>query len=448
MIRREELEKRCIRIFLSFPQETHPHMFEQKYLFTNPEFKRMIEMAEDLKKRRDILDFSILVDNADKYDKDALGIMVDLGGTEPSALPLDYYLDQLLELYLEDKLREAIGEVIEKANNNPGGIVEQTPELIRTLSTLYEPMIPASQNKWQFESLKNALKNVSGIEWVIEGWLAFGHVTLLVGVPKIGKSSLLLNMAISVANGDSFLGKEVQKAKVAIASGEDGAPIFQDRLTKMSSGIPEDLMINFSGVQLNEQNCQSLIAKIKKENISVLILDPYVRFHRADENSAEASRALYLLKDVAAKTNTAIIVAHHTRKSGGEHGSEIRGSSAILGAVDLSISLKRVSGEKRNVNAEFIGRICSQQDPWKLEMDETMNWHYTGSGHKEIINENHAAILSVLESDIPKGWSELKEETGLAQGTLQRSLNDLKELGQISQDENKKYVFSTTVPIP
>ena len=176
-------------------------------------------MVEELQKDQEIIDYNILLDHAQQYDKDAFSLMVEIGGTEPSTQPLQYFLEQLLKLYLDDKMREAIGQAIEKANTNPGGVVPLMPDLISVLSELYEPITPASQNKWKFESLKNALEDVSGIEWVIEGWLAFAHITLLVGVPKIGKSSILLNMALNITNGDTFLGKDVKKSRVAIASG-------------------------------------------------------------------------------------------------------------------------------------------------------------------------------------------------------------------------------------
>jgi predicted ATP-dependent serine protease len=49
---------------------------------------------------------------------------------------------------------------------------------------------------------------------IVEGLISKG-LTILGGSPKIGKSWLALDLAISVANGSPFLGKSVQKTGLA-----------------------------------------------------------------------------------------------------------------------------------------------------------------------------------------------------------------------------------------
>ena len=59
MARQKELEEKCIRIFLSYPKETYPRILEKKYLFRTQEFRRVIELTQQLKNRYETFDYSL-----------------------------------------------------------------------------------------------------------------------------------------------------------------------------------------------------------------------------------------------------------------------------------------------------------------------------------------------------------------------------------------------------
>ena len=77
----------------------------------------------------------------------------------------------------------------------------------------------------------------------------------------------------------------------------------------------------------------------------LLVLDPLIRLHRADENSA-AEMAVILdgLRTLARATACAILLVHHTRKApaGGIAGHGLRGSSDLHAFGDTNLYLRRL----------------------------------------------------------------------------------------------------------
>src|SRR5206468_544099 len=87
-------------------------------------------------------------------------------------------------------------------------------------------------------------------------------------------------------------------------------------------------------------------AYIEQEEIGLVLVDTLPAWlEMKDENSAaEMLRAGKMLLGAARRTAAAWLCLVHSRKSGGEHGEEIRGSSALVGIVDISLTLKRTEG--------------------------------------------------------------------------------------------------------
>lgn len=291
------------------------------------------------------------------------------------------------------------------------------------IAELYKP-----KTIWNFQPLNKVIAEATDINWIIEGWVAEGHVTIIAGSPKLGKSLIQLNIGMSVSQGSPFIGIESQQKKVALVSAEDGSPILHNRIKIMREIPNNNFLVDFGGKRLDKMpNIISLKEKIKEEKIGLLMLDPYIRFHEADESSPEAAKAIYYLKDVAAETGAGIIIAHHNRKSGGEYGNEIRGSSAIFGAVDLAITLKRKLSEKNQIKVSFIGRICASQEPLILTLGDDLHWICKGTSSEISQNESDDLVLECLDLENGTKWTELIDQTKKAKSSLSKILDRLVE---------------------
>ncbi len=142
--------------------------------------------------------------------------------------------------------------------------------------------------------------------WLIEGLWADEAVGIVGGEPKCGKSFLALDMVVAVAGGVPCL-RRFPSARLA-----------DDR-----------------------QQLQVTIAVVRP---ILLVLDPFVRLHRIDENAAsEVAPLLAYLRELQRRFALAVVVVHHARK--GAHavraGQALRGSSEFHAWGDSNLYLRR-----------------------------------------------------------------------------------------------------------
>ena len=125
--------------------------------------------------------------------------------------------------------------------------------------------------------------------------------------------------------------------------------------------IPLHLIVE-SALRLDTERDQSRLAEtLGRYRPRLLVLDPFVRLHRIDENSAqEVSRILAYLRELQREHHVAIFVVHHSRKAGaaGEQaGLSLRGSGDFHAWGESNLYLRRRRGalelavEQRNAAA-------------------------------------------------------------------------------------------------
>lgn len=174
----------------------------------------------------------------------------------------------------------------------------------------------------------------------------------------VGKSSLVLAEAMAMASGKPLLGiKPVEKrVRVAYWNGED--PFEETMRRAMALAVhygltPDDLegwlflgsgrdagitiaKSDASGALIIEPNVEKVVSEIQRHQIDVVVIDPFVSSHKVAENDNGAIDTV--AKEwgrIAGKTNTAVELVHHTRKT---NGAEItvedgRGAGSLLAAA-------------------------------------------------------------------------------------------------------------------
>lgn len=194
------------------------------------------------------------------------------------------------------------------------------------------------------------------IAWIVDGYLAPGSCTLLAGPPKVGKTTLTYNAIVNVALGRPWLGRVVRASKVLVlALEEHKRDVVQRFWATENDALAGKIKIVSGSLPFNKDVLQEIVTYIQKENIGLVLVDTlHSWWGLDDENSAaEVLKAGGLLNNAIRQTPAAWLCNAHTRKSGGDYGSEIRGSSALLGLVDVALSLKRTdtAGTQRILEA-------------------------------------------------------------------------------------------------
>ena len=177
-------------------------------------------------------------------------------------------------------------------------------------------------------------------------------ITALSGHPEAGKSWVMLEIAKSVASGTALFGKfKTLKGNVLVVDEESGIDEFWKRARML--GYSEDLSIFFHiqcGFKLdNEKDLAQLLSTVRKNEISLIIFDPYVSMHNKSENSAEETAVVMQALQKFNETGAAVIYVHHLRKDsimkfGGAQ--SLRGSSALLGRLDSLIRVHKVTSDE------------------------------------------------------------------------------------------------------
>ncbi len=217
------------------------------------------------------------------------------------------------------------------------------------------------------------------------GLLPMQGILFVGGEPKVGKSLLVANLALSLAAGSDRLGFSVPTARrVLVCQFELPIPQFVSRLATMrrvmGSAADQNLFIDTraTGHLLSAtQGLQHFLTAAQAAAAEIIILDPLYSTHDQDENDTRAMAALcQSLLRLREASRAALIVVHHVRKSIGRYeiGSAFRGSSALHAVGDSYVLLTRPSPQFNTVELRFQFRYAAPQPPRLLQLDSAALW--------------------------------------------------------------------------
>ena len=163
-------------------------------------------------------------------------------------------------------------------------------------------------------------------EELIEGMLRIGHKLLISGPSKAGKSFLLMNLAVCLATGNKWLGRQCKKGKVLYINLElDGASCFH-RFSEICNSMkiqPEsvnNLVIwNLRGRAVPmDKLTPFIINRYKGKGFAAIIIDPIYKVITGDENSAtDMSLFCSYFDRIAIENDASMIYCHHHSKGAG-----------------------------------------------------------------------------------------------------------------------------------
>ena len=251
-----------------------------------------------------------------------------------------------------------------------------------------------------------------GPRWLVEPLWARSGVGILGGAPKCCKSWLALEMALAVASATPCLGAfDVHDpGTVLVYMAEDAAPVVKARLSGICRHRGLDLaelpvhLITAPALRLDRPDDQvRLRAAIAKYAPRLLVLDPFVRLHRIDENDAgQVSALLGYLREVQRALDVAVVVVHHARKNGAgtQAGQSLRGSGDFFAWADSLLYLRRHRGrlllsvEHRGAPApEPIGLALAGDDDVHLQVDAADSDHEAAGSDRPSLDD---VVLSAL----------------------------------------------------
>jgi KaiC/GvpD/RAD55 family RecA-like ATPase len=291
------------------------------------------------------------------------------------------------------------------------------------------------------------------VDWLIEGIVARGTLTLVAGREKEGKSLLCMAFAAcGVADGGTLAGIQVAPMRVAIVDAENGTRELHRRLRSLglrSTHADRIEVYEAPGHDLR-RHLHEIEAVLKAFKPDLLILDSWRSLWGGDENDAgEVARVLDPLRNLIRAHDAAALLIHHMRKGGG-----YRGSSAIGASVENVLELARHEEDPDRRRRRLRNPACryeqEAEDRWlRIEADrelgvlligETDAFHPSAPARESAEEE----LLASLNGH-PTSWAKWARDAGLdpKNGTARRARDRLVDRGRVRQDEHGNW---TVIP--
>lgn len=196
---------------------------------------------------------------------------------------------------------------------------------------------------------------------LVDNLIRRGHIALMSGKGKSGKTFSAIELALALAVGGEWFGHSCAKGRTLFIDPECKPEEFHDRVWKVCKAMNIDPRI--ADANIDYWNLRGKTSRIKIPQIigtiasagtdaSLIVIDSVSLFVQGDENnSVDVHNLTDLINDLSMQTDAAILLIHHYGKGlAGDRdaGDRARGSSVWLDAPDHVFTLTEIhppSGE-------------------------------------------------------------------------------------------------------
>lgn len=272
------------------------------------------------------------------------------------------------------------------------------------------------------------------IPWMMYPYIAAGKITLLMGDPGSGKTSLAIAIAASMSVGKNIDGTNTGiPINVLYQSAEDDyGDTLKPRFVCVGADLTRIHFINEDDYSLTVDDSR-LTTIITDNNISLLIFDPIqaylgkIDMHRANEVREVTKR----LKAIAARTNCAVIIIGHLNKS-----VQSKDLYRGLGSVDIPAIARVVMMLKRDDKDSTIRIITTTKNNMAPD-NITCRLHLNNNGitfcgwsegnplNPTKRNQVIDMLVGILaEQDLPSKdvYTKIKQELGVSERTIKDAI--------------------------
>ena len=290
-----------------------------------------------------------------------------------------------------------------------GALLELTgEELLRSPTPVHVPSIP--------------FLGCSG--YIIQGW---SH--LVSGYPRVGKTELLVSCVaewLSLGYQVLYITEEPQNLWEARLKAEAGR----------RPGVPWGGLIVIFGLGADPAD---LLRRASSGPEAIVALDAARNLLGiSDENDNSAVARVLNPWVAAARTATkTLVVAHHQRKGGGDHGEGIAGGHAFLGIFDIALEVVR-DRQAPHGSRRLVRPYARLLNPRELLYERTEDGTLRALGDPDAVrlDEVEERLLEILTST-PRTTSDCQQALGDPRPSLEQvrlALTSLARAGRVDRD--------------
>lgn len=249
-------------------------------------------------------------------------------------------------------------DLVLRADNTAGITQGQTsPREARPLEPVPEPTVlnvsddelaSAIRERFPIINWRELWESDEEEEWIIEPLLPARRLVALFSPPKVGKSLLMLEVAVGIARGTEVLGVTPDRARKVLYVDFENDPRgdIRERLQAMGRDWPDlENLCYLSYPTLAKLDtiagAAELLAIVQEYGCEVVVIDTISRAVAGEENENDTWLSFYRNTGLAMKqAGVSCIRLDHTGK---DHEKGMRGGSAKYGDVDLVWKLSRIT---------------------------------------------------------------------------------------------------------
>ena len=283
------------------------------------------------------------------------------------------------------------------------------------------------------------------IKYVVHGVIVEG-LTLFAGKPKIGKSWLLLHVAIAVARRGFTLGAiHCEEGDVLYCALEDNLRRLKSRMSKllgMDADWPERLTFKTAMPRLAEGGIDAIREWLKRVPSPRLVIIDTLAMVRAPRRRDESTydldySAVKELRTLAAEYGVAIVIVHHLRKAEADDAFDtISGTLGLTGAPDTILVIRRDSSGAIVMHGR--GRDLVDFEKAMTFNKDACTWTITGNASDARMSAERHAILEALKNGAGTP-ADIADTAGLKRGSVRHLVLKMAREGTLKKTADGKY---------
>lgn len=183
--------------------------------------------------------------------------------------------------------------------------------------------------------------------FIVDNIIANKSISLIVASPKMGKTALGLNLALSINSGIDFLENKITQSKVVYYCNELSGSVIQERIKKMDLPCSETLKFYEGTSYVTFEDFERMVAENAGLGYNVFIVDTFSKikyerkFNANDYNDTyEVMSKYYHLVETY---GVMFIMMYHTKKDNTVKSisEKVIGSQVLSGSVDTIIAIDK-----------------------------------------------------------------------------------------------------------
>ena len=295
----------------------------------------------------------------------------------------------------------------------------------------------------KFNGYEVLQKELPPIRWAVQDIIPTG-LGVLIGRPKIGKSSLMLGVALAIAAGGAALELiAAERGDVLYLALEDTERRVQQRIKLMGYGNADISAIDFvfSIPKQHEGGLLYIESWISQHpSARLIVIDTLQKFRKPQIGNgniyAEDYETLGAVKQLADRYDLAVLFLHHERKSrdADDFINNASGSTGITGSADSLLFLNRARCQNM-ATLTITGRDVEERE--HAISVEGMTWRLEGDAREFNVAAEKREILEYLQENGETSPKELAEILEMKPNTMRQKLLRMHREGLLYSNDGR-----------